>query len=131
MILPPPPPPLCNQLITPNDDPHPTRPSPTHSSETISQQVASEENGYLRRRLEAIERTTLKLNLGGASDDIQVLKERLEVESQEVQRLRETVDVLQGEKLSISEVTKEGGGGVRWLTLRRRCSFYARAGVFN
>lgn len=85
-------------------------PHPCVTNQLISQQVASEENGYLRRRLEAIERTTLKLNLGGASDDVQVLKERLEVESQEVQRLRETVDVLQGEKLSISEVRKEGGG---------------------
>lgn len=116
-----------NQLMTPNDDPHPTRPSATPSSETIFQQVASEENGYLRRRLEAIERTTLKLNLGGASDDIQVLKERLEVESQEVQRLRKTVDVLQGEKLSISEVTKEGGTVVdaapKIFILRSRWSF--------
>lgn len=109
------------------------RPSPSYSpvfcyplSWTTAQQVASDENGYLRRRLEAIERTTLKLNLGGASDNVQVLKERLEVESQEVQRLRETVDVLQGEKLSVSEVMAEE---MMWLTLHRGCSLYACPGL--
>lgn len=66
--------------------------------------MASDENQYLRRRLEAIERTTLKLNLGGASGEIQVLKDRLELESAEVLRLRETMYALQAEKLSMTEV---------------------------
>lgn len=73
-------------------------------TDATTKQVAADENGYLRRRLEAIERTTLKLNLGGTGDDIRVLRERLELESEEVLRLRETVDTLQTEKLAISEV---------------------------
>ena len=68
----------------------------------------SDENGYLRRRLEAIERTTLKLNIGGVSSDLQILRERLDLESAEVVRLREAVAALQKDKLALSEV---GGGG--------------------
>lgn len=89
----------------------------------VTCQVASDENGYLRRRLEAIERTTLKLNLGGASDDLQVLRERLALESKEVLRLRKTADDLQIDKLAMSEVgiwwaeRGVGGGGLEGLTL--------------
>lgn len=67
-------------------------------------QADSDENAFLRRRLEAIERTTLKLNIGGASSDLQMLRERLELESTEVVRLREVVAALQQEKLVLSEV---------------------------
>lgn len=66
--------------------------------------MAVDENGYLRRRLEAIERTTLKLNLGGVSGDLQLLRERLELESGEVLRLRETVDALQADKIAMARV---------------------------
>lgn len=82
-------------------------------------QADSDENAFLRRRLEAIERTTLKLNIGGASSDLQMLRERLELESTEVVRLREVVAALQKEKLVLSEVgegnfilsAQEGQGG--------------------
>ena len=67
-------------------------------------QVASDENGYLRRRLEAIERTALKLNFGGVNNELKMLRERLDVESGEVLRLRKRVDSLQAEKLAMSEV---------------------------
>ena len=67
-------------------------------------QVASDENGYLRRRLEAIERTALKLNFGGVNNELKILRERLDVESGEVLRLRKRVDSLQAEKLAMSEV---------------------------
>lgn len=67
-------------------------------------QVASDENGYLRRRLEAIERTALKLNFGGVNNDLKILRDRLDVESGEVVRLRKRVDSLQAEKLAMSEV---------------------------
>lgn len=68
-------------------------------------QATLEENQYLRRRLEAIERTALKLNLGGSSGEIEVLKGRLNSESAEVLRLRDKIDALQYDKISIIEVT--------------------------
>lgn len=67
--------------------------------------MESDENGFLRRRLEAIERTTLKLNIGGASNDLQMLRERLDLESAEVARLRGAVVALQNDKLALSEVS--------------------------
>lgn len=67
-------------------------------------QADADENAFLRRRLEAIERTTLKLNIGGVSSDLQTLRERLELESTEVVRLRGVVAALQKDKLALSEV---------------------------
>lgn len=66
--------------------------------------MASGENQFLRRRLEAIERTTLKLNIGGGDSETDLLKKRIEIESREVVRLRGVVDTLQAEKITISEV---------------------------
>ena len=77
-------------------------------SAVTNNQVAADENGYLRRRLEAIERTSLKLNLGGENHDLKVLRGRLDVESGEVLRLRKKVDSLQAEKLKMSEVRAFG-----------------------
>ena len=71
-----------------------------------SEQADADENAFLRRRLEAIERTTLKLNIGGVSSDLQSLRERLELESTEVVRLRGVVAALQKDKLALSEVGK-------------------------
>ncbi|CAM9152646.1 unnamed protein product, partial [Hapterophycus canaliculatus] len=72
-------------------------------SKLAKMQVESDENEYLRRRLEAIERTTLKLNIGGGPSDLQILRERLDLESAEVVRLRSTVAGLQEEKLVLAE----------------------------
>lgn len=66
--------------------------------------MESDENAFLRRRLEAIERTTLKLNIGGTSNELQMLRERLDLESAEVVRLRGAVVALQNDKLALSEV---------------------------
>ena len=54
--------------------------------------------------MEAIERTALKLNFGGVNNELKILRERLDVESGEVLRLRKRVDSLQAEKLAMSEV---------------------------
>lgn len=70
--------------------------------------MESDENSFLRRRLEAIERTTLKLNIGGVSNDLQILRERLELEAAEVSRLRGTVAVLQNDKVMMTEVRSTG-----------------------
>ncbi|CAB1120523.1 unnamed protein product [Ectocarpus sp. CCAP 1310/34] len=72
-------------------------------SKIAKMQVESDENNFLRRRLEAIERTTLKLNIGGVSNDLQILRERLELEAAEVSRLRGTVAALQNDKVMITE----------------------------
>eukprot|EP00903_Cladosiphon_okamuranus_P008105 g7812.t1 len=72
-------------------------------SKIAKMQADSDENAFLRRRLEAIERTTLKLNIGGVSSDLQTLRERLELESAEVLRLRGVVAALQQDKLALSE----------------------------
>eukprot|EP00752_Nemacystus_decipiens_P001891 g1821.t1 len=69
----------------------------------LESKADSDENAFLRRRLEAIERTTLKLNIGGVSSDLQTLRERLELESTEVVRLRGVVTTLQKDKLALSE----------------------------
>lgn len=66
--------------------------------------MESDENAFLRRRLEAIERTTLKLNIGGTSNNLQMLRERLDLESAEVVRLRGVVVGLQNDKLALSQV---------------------------
>ena len=79
--------------------------------------MASDENGYLRRRLEAIERTALKLNFGGVNNDLKILRERLDVESGEVLRLRKKVDSLQAEKLVMSEVRAWAYGERLYLVL--------------
>ncbi|CAN0227072.1 unnamed protein product, partial [Ectocarpus sp. 8 AP-2014] len=73
-------------------------------SKIAKMQVESDENTFLRRRLEAIERTTLKLNIGGVSNDLQILRERLELEAAEVSRLRGTVAALQNDKVMMTEV---------------------------
>lgn len=65
-------------------------------------QVASDENQYLRRRLEAIERTALKLNLPGSKGGSQALNEN--PEHSEVLRLRDTARALQADKLAMSQV---------------------------
>lgn len=70
--------------------------------------MESDENSFLRRRLEAIERTTLKLNIGGVSNDLQILRERLELEAAEVSRLRGTVAALQNDKVIMTEVRLTG-----------------------
>lgn len=70
--------------------------------------MESDENTFLRRRLEAIERTTLKLNIGGVSSDLQILRERLELEAAEVSRLRGTVAALQNDKVIMTEVRSTG-----------------------
>ncbi|CBJ29045.1 hypothetical protein Esi_0133_0042 [Ectocarpus siliculosus] len=72
-------------------------------SKIAKMQVESDENSFLRRRLEAIERTTLKLNIGGVSNDLQILRERLELEAAEVSRLRGTVAALQNDKVMMTE----------------------------
>ncbi|CAM9443367.1 unnamed protein product [Ectocarpus sp. 12 AP-2014] len=72
-------------------------------SKIAKMQVESDENTFLRRRLEAIERTTLKLNIGGVSNDLQILRERLELEAAEVSRLRGTVAALQNDKVMMTE----------------------------
>lgn len=86
----------------------PTLPSPDVINgcifENCQPQVESDENAFLRRRLEAIERTTLKLNIGGTSNELQMLRERLDLESAEVARLRLAVVALQNDKLALSEV---------------------------
>lgn len=86
---------LLSELVVASEHPLPWR---------TEKQIASDENQYLRRRLEAIERTALKLNLGGPSAEIQGLKERLELESAEVLRLRETVYALKADKIAMADV---------------------------
>lgn len=70
----------------------------------LSQQGALDENQLLRRRLEAIERTALKLNLPGPKGEIEAPTERLDLECSEVLRLKDTIVTLKADKFKVTEV---------------------------
>lgn len=78
-----------------------TNPSPTLATR-LPNQVASDENQYLRRRLEAFERTALKLNLPGSKGGSQGVNENLE--PSEIARLRDTAHALEADKVALSQV---------------------------